>query len=132
MKPEEKLDRIIKEVVSTGLVEHPSPAFTDNVLEKLGFRKVTAKSISNPILSKWAKIAITIGYISIIALFMIFSKGQPSSPSRYLDFTRWLQLPSLTSILGFNSQFYNILLVLIGAGWLLIFIDGFIKKTMTR
>jgi hypothetical protein len=132
MKPEEKFDRIIKDAIKSELIEHPSPAFTDHVLEKLGFRKATSKNIAKPILSKWTKIAITVGYVSIIILLVVFNKGETTTSSKYLSWIPRFELPSLTSIVNFNTQFYTILLVLIGAGWLLIFIDGLLKKTMSR
>jgi hypothetical protein len=45
MKPEEKFDRIVGRIVRDDLPERLSPGFTDNVLERLGVRRIQPQAV---------------------------------------------------------------------------------------
>ena len=132
MKPEEKFDRSIQNIVKKELLENPSPGFTDAVLEKLGVRRLPSKEISKPILSNWAKIGIAASYLILFVLIIFLTKGEPASSSSYLNLLKKVNLSSFTSLLNFSGPMYSILVILIIAGWLLIVADRFLKKVLAR
>ncbi len=132
MNQEEKFDRRIKNIIQNDIIESPSPAFTDNVMDRLGVRKVSTVTVRKPILSKWSKIAIASGYVILLAVIIYYSGTAKPVDSKYTDFLQRFQLPSIKSLFSINNQILTILLVLIGGGWLLAGIDKILKKILLR
>ena len=131
MKEEEKFDRLLTKIISEDMMEKPGPGFTENVLEKLGVQKVQSRVAAKPILSMKSKIGIAAAYV-VLMIYLFFSGGESASSTKYLDIIPEYKLPSITSMLNFDSQFYTLLIVLIGAGWILILFDKFMKRFFLR
>ncbi len=131
MKQEEKFDYLLGRIIRDDMMEKPSAGFTENVLEKLGVQKVASRIVSKPILSLKSKIAIAAVYM-ILMVYLFFSGGESASTTNYLNFIPQFKLSALTSMLNFDSQFYTLLVILIGAGWILILFDKFMKRFFLR
>ena len=50
---EDKIDRLIRKTVNDGIIQNPSPQFTENIMEKLGVASPSAKLKTQPLKSKW-------------------------------------------------------------------------------
>ncbi len=131
MSPEEKFDRSIKNIIKSDINEMPSPDFTENVMERLGVRRISP-AVTRPILSKWSKIAIASGYVILLAIIIYYSGQASPSDSKYMEALKWLQFPSAKSLFLMNNQIITILLVLIGGGWMLAGLDKLLKKFLLR
>jgi len=121
---ENKLDDIIRTTVNKDMIEKPSLSFTDSVMEKLGVNPQEGKLKTKPIRIKWGLISMIFVYIIIVgAVFLI--PGSVSSESFQMP---TFNLPSITEYLDLGENTSKILIMLIFGGWLLIFIDKFLKK----
>jgi len=125
---EEKIDRLIRKSVNDGLIQNPSPQFTENVMEKLGVTSQETKLKTKPIKSKWGLRSMIIIYLILMAAIIFIPGSLESSGYQLPKF----ELPSLSQYFQISGSVSKMLIILILGGWFLIFIDNYVKKYLTR
>ncbi len=126
---EERFDRIIRKTFNDKYLEEPSVNFTDQVMEKMGVTKKTPATAIRPLRQKRGLVLMIILYALIFSLiFFIPSSVESVFSYKFPDF----RLPTLSQYLDPGSGFSKLLIALILGGWLLIFLDNFIRKFFTR
>lgn len=125
---EEKIDRLIRKTINDGLVQNPSPRFTENVMEKLGVPNQVIKLKTKPIKSKWGLRSMVIIYLVLIAAIFFIPGGVESSGYQLPK----IELPSLSQYFQISGSVSKMLIILIIGGWFLIFIDKYLKRYIAR
>ena len=125
---EEKIDRLIRNTMNDGFIQNPPQQFTERIMEKLGIVGHETKLKTKPIKSRWGLWFIVIIYLILIATIFFLPGNVNSELIKLPKF----ELPSISKYFSFSGTFSKLLLTLIFGGWFLIFIDGFIKKYITR
>ena len=125
---EEKIDRLIRETINDGMIQNPSPRFTENVMEKMGLSNQELKLKTKPVKSKWGLRSMIFVYIILIAAIFLIPGGLESGGYELPKF----ELPSFSQYFQLSGSISKMLLMLIFGGWLLIFIDSYAKKFFAR
>jgi hypothetical protein len=125
---EEKIDRLIRKTMNDGILQNPSPQFTENVMEKLGVNGQGIKLKTKPIKSKWGLRSMIIIYLILIIAIFLIPSGLESTGYQLPKF----ELPSLSQYFQISGSVSKMLIILILGGWFLIFIDNYAKKLFAR
>lgn len=125
---EDKFDRLIRKTLNDGYMQNPSPRFTENIMEKLGVPAQESRLKTKPIKAKWGIWSMIVIYILLIAFIFILPGSISSSNFQLPEF----KLPSLAKYISFSSDISKLLIVLILGGWVLIFLDNYVKRFFTR
>jgi len=125
---EDKIDRLIRKTVNDGIIQNPSPQFTENVMEKLGVASQSAKLKTKPLKSKWGLRSMIIVYLLLILAIILIPGGLESSGYQLPKF----ELPSFAQYFQLSGSVSKMLIMLILGGWFLLFIDNYVKKFLMR
>ena len=125
---EDKFDRLIRKTINDGYMQSPSPQFTEHIMEKLGVTGQESKLKTKPIKAKWGIWSMVVIYILLIAFIFIIPGSIESSSFQLPEF----ELPSLSKYFSFSGNISKLLIVLILGGWILIFLDNYVKRYFTR
>jgi hypothetical protein len=125
---EDKIDRLIRKTVNDGIIQNPSPQFTENVMGKLGVASPSTKLKTQPLKSKWGLRSMIIIYLILILAIIIIPGGLVSNGYQLPKF----ELPSFSQYFQLSGSVSKMLIMLILGGWFLIFIDSYVKKFLIR
>ena len=125
---EDKFDRLIRKTINDGYMQGPSPQFTEHIMDKLGVAPQESRLKIKPIKAKWGIWSMVIIYLLLIAFIFILPGSIESSGFQLPEF----KLPSLSKYISFSGDMSKLLIVLILGGWVLIFLDNYVKRFFTR
>lgn len=125
---EEELDRIIRKTVNDHFIPEPSKDFVDHVMGELGVNTVSSNLKTKPLKPKRGLILMAVLYIAILAAVFIIPGSLNSTSYQLPKFN----LPAISDYINISQNMSRMLIFLILGGWLLLFLDKYIRKLFIR